>query len=505
MKRHRKKIRALSKSKLMAYRQCPKRLWLEVHAADKKTDSPATERSFRIGHQAGEVAQQIYDPNGRGVLVNPQHDGFTRAIEQSMELMQQDRPVFEATFSTGQALALADVMLPAKGKAGGWKMIEVKSATSVKEYYHDDVAIQMYIATTVGVDIRQLVLAHIDNQWVYPGKRQYQGLFREVDMTGEASGRNAEVKQWIKEGQKIVERPTPPDIKTGEQCDEPYQCGFYDLCHTDEGTEFPVHWLPGVGKKKINRFYDKGIEDMREVPDADLSTRQERAKNCTINDSVYADHAGAQKKLLQHKLPAYFLDFESIQFAVPLWAGTRPYQQLVFQYSMHRLDKEGKLQHRGFLDLSGDDPSRAVAEALVRDCGKKGPVFVYHAGFEKTRINELAARFDDLAEALHAINKRLVDLLPIIREHYYHPEQQGSFSLKYVLPAVAPDLDYSELEGVQDGGMAMDAYAEAIQPDTPAARKQEIEQQLLKYCERDTFALVRLWQFLQQQTPTPLV
>jgi hypothetical protein len=197
--------------------------------------------------------------------------------------------------------------------------------------------------------------------------------------------------------------------------------------------------------------------------------------------------------LAAHKLPAYFLDFETIQFAVPIWKGTRPYQQIPFQFNIHRLSRTGKLEQQAFLDLSGDDPSKAFAEALIAACGERGPIFVYNAGFETARIRELAERFPRHAEALLALNARVVDLLPVAREHYYHPSQQGSWSIKAVLPALCPDLNYGNLDGVQDGGMAMNAYLEALAPQTSQTRKAEIERQLLAYCALDTYAMVRLW------------
>jgi hypothetical protein len=154
----------------------------------------------------------------------------------------------------------------------------------------------------------------------------------------------------------------------------------------------------------------------------------------------------------------------------------------------------GVLQHYEFIDLSGSDPATQVAKALVASCGMHGPVYVYSASFEVSRIRELADRFPESAEQLLAINQRVVDLLPIARERYYHPSQQGSWSLKKVLPAVAPDLRYDDLDGVQDGGMAMEAFLEAIHPDTSTDRKASIEEQLRKYCKLDTYATVRLWQ-----------
>jgi hypothetical protein len=166
-----------------------------------------------------------------------------------------------------------------------------------------------------------------------------------------------------------------------------------------------------------------------------------------------------------------------------------------FQFSVHRLAQTGDLTHQAFLDLSGADPSLAFAEALVGACGVHGPVFVYNAAFETKRVEELAARFAHLSRRLLAINERVVDLLPIARERYYHPGQQGSWSIKRVLPAVAPDLRYDGLDGVQDGGAAMQAYLEAIDQKTSGARRQQIERQLLDYCHLDTLAMVKLWRF----------
>jgi hypothetical protein len=155
--------------------------------------------------------------------------------------------------------------------------------------------------------------------------------------------------------------------------------------------------------------------------------------------------------------------------------------------------RDGSVTHKAFVDLSGKDPSKALAEALIADCGKKGTIFAYNSGFETKRIEELAQRFSSLRNSLLAIAGRIVDLHPIAVSHYYHPSQQGSWSIKNVLPAIAPKLDYDALGGVQNGGMAMDAYMEAIATTTSKARKTEIERQLLEYCKLDTLALVKIW------------
>ena len=235
------------------------------------------------------------------------------------------------------------------------------------------------------------------------------------------------------------------------------------------------------------------MTELRDLPDDLLNPMQLRVKHATLSGQAFFDQAGAAQALSGHPLPAYFIDFETIQFAVPIWAGTRPYQQIPFQFSVHHLDAEGHATHTAFLDLSGHNPCRAFAQDLVAACGTQGPVFVYNAAFETTRIRELAERFADLAPHLLALNERVVDLLPIARQHYYHPSQQGSWSIKAVLPALCPDLRYSDLDGVQDGGMAQQAYLEAIAPTTTAQRKAELQDQLLAYCHLDTWAMVRLW------------
>jgi hypothetical protein len=486
----------------MALRQCPKRLWLEVHRPELREDSAAAQAGFQVGYQVGDIAHRIYDPEGCAEVIDAQNEGFARAFERSAELLNTNAPIFEAGFSAGGALAFADVMLPAKThRDQGWRMIEVKSSTSVKDYHRDDVAVQAFVARSAGVPLLSIAVAHIDSSWVYPGDGDYRGLLKENDLTEEAFARAEEVRGWINEAQRVVAQNEEPTINTGDHCDSPFECGFYAHCSRgDPRHEYPLYWLPRFSSTKRRELAAQGVDDLRSVPDDCLNEVQLRVKDHTLADAVFFDRAGAADDLEPYGSPGYFLDFESIQFAVPIWKGTRPYQQIVFQFSLHVLDELGQLNHTAFLDLSGNDPSEFFARALVSACGTHGPVFVYNAAFEKTRIRELADRYAELAESLLAINDRVVDLLPIARARYYHPSQQGSWSIKKVLPAVVPELRYSDLDGVQDGGMAMDAFLEAIHPATDAARKAQLEQRLLAYCKLDTYAMVRLWQVFAGRT-----
>ncbi len=491
-------MRPLSKSKIIAFRQCPKRLWLEIHKPELREETASTKASYRVGHQAGDIAKRIYDPAGKGVEVNAQRDGFREAFTQSTKLLSEhQQPIFEAGLKIEGAVAFADVMLPdLTGDHPGWKMIEVKFSTSVKDYYREDIAVQSYIAQAAGVNLKSVSLACIDSSWVYPGNGDYQGLLAETDLTAETLARSEEAKGWIAEAQRVAAQPTEPYVDTGDHCYDPFACGFCNYCNLGKPiSERPLDWLPSLSPARRAQLAEEGIDDILDVPDDLLNTRQKRVKEHTLAKTVYFDAEGAAADLADLGDPKYFLDFETIQFPVPIWAGTRPYQQIPVQFSLHTLTAKNQLSHFSFLDLSGSDPSRPFAEALSANCGTNGPVFVYSAAFEVTRIRELAVRFLDLAGQLLAIIDRIVDLLPIARERYYHPSQHGSWSIKVVLPAAVPELSYDALEGVKDGSMAMEAYAEAIQPTVTAARKSEIEQQLIAYCRLDTYAMVRLWQF----------
>jgi CRISPR/Cas system-associated exonuclease Cas4 (RecB family) len=492
----------LSKTKLLAFRQCPKRLWLEIHQPVKPIITAAMKARFDAGHQVGDIAQQLYDPKGKGQLIDFKQEGTAAALARSTKLLASSQPIFEAGFAAGGALAYADVLLPVrKGGKQFWRMIEVKSSTSIKDYHREDAAIQAFIAKHAGVPLASITLAHIDSHWTYPGDGDYQGLLIENDLSDEAFAREEEVKDWIAGAQKIARKRTEPAINTGQHCSTPYPCGFLEYCQSQEPqAEYPVHWLPGIQTKALKSLIeDDGVTDLRKVPDELLNNRQRRVKEHTLSGKVYFDAENAAANLAVHKRPAYFLDFETIQFAVPVWKGTRPYQNIPFQFSVQRLSRTGKVEPTAFLDLTGKDPSKACAESLIAACGERGPVFVYNAGFEKGRIKELAERFPRLKQSLLAINDRIVDLRPVAEQHYYHPSQQGSWSLKKVLPAVAPDLCYEALEGVQDGGMAMTAYLKAISAPKDQANKEDIKQQLINYCALDTYAMVRLWEVFSGQ------
>jgi len=486
----------LSKSKIIAFRQCPKRLWLEVHRRELRQDSPAAQARFQVGYQVGDIARRLYDPTGKGAIIDVGTEGFPAALARSAQLLQNgDQPVFEAGFQTDRTTAFADVMLPVRkqGKIS-WKMIEVKSSSKLKDYHRDDAAVQAHLARKMGVRLSSVAVAHIDGKWTYPGSGDYRGLLTEHDLTAATLERTTEIEGWIRDAHKVADQSKEPKIETGDHCYQPFECGFCEYCNRGKTQpEYPVTWLPRLMPKLKRQLKELGIVDMRHVPENLLSQKQKLVRGHTIKGTTFFDRKAAKETLAAHGFPGYFLDFETIALTVPIWAGTNPNQKIPFQFSLHKVGKKLEMEHLEFLDLSGEDPSERFAQAVVKACGRSGPVYVYNAAFEKTILSSLAKRFPDLSSGINGIIKRVIDLLPVAKRCFYHPSQCGSWSIKKVLPAAVPELSYDNLNGVKDGGMAMEAYSEAVDPKATAERKAKIRRELLDYCRLDTRAMVELW------------
>ena len=480
----------LSKSRLMSARQCLKRLHLEIHQPELKVISQATETAFEIGHRVGEVAQQIYGSDDSVFI--PYEGGLRHALKKTARLVKQGPafPIFEATFQYGGVLVRVDALLP---DGDGWRIVEVKASTSVKEQHSFDCAVQSWVFQGMGHRLNGIALAHVDNSFLYEGSGSYQGLLIEQDMAADVESLQPGVPERVREARDAA-AGDEPDIPVGPQCFDPYECPFVSHCWSSDG-DYPVLGLAG-SKAKLAEFVREGFSDLRDVPASRLTERQQRIQRVTTAGQAELQ-AGAAEFVADLAYPRYYLDFETIMPAVPIWAGTRAYETLPFQWSCHYEAAPGKMDHAEFLDLSGDPPMRRLAESLIRALGSEGPILMYTV-YEKRMINGLIERFPDLELSLAAIVDRLVDLAPVTREHYYHPDMRGSWSLKAVLPTIAADMRYTELEGIQEGTGASEGYLEAIDAATTVERKAELKGQLLRYCKFDTEAMVRLVRFLAQ-------
>ncbi len=485
----------LSKSKLMDFLQCPKRLYLEIHRPELAEVSEDTEQAFATGHQVGEMAQQQYPD---GILIGHDRE-LTQALRDTKEALTQhpDKPIFEATFQHDGVLIRADLMLP---NDGNHNLVEVKSSSSVKPHYPADCAIQTWVMEGAGYPLERVELAHIDTSFVYPGGGDYRGLLHHANTTAEVRSLLSQVPVWVEDARRTLAGPEPA-IAVGKQCYTPHACPFQHYCWPPE-PEYPVTLLPNDKNGKVAKaLQDEGHYDLRDVPPGRLTNpRHEWIRRVTVKGKPDL-RPEAAKALCDLPYPRYYLDFETIQFAVPIWAGTRPYQILPFQWSCHIETAEGELLHEEFLGVGSDAPMRDFAERLILTLAMKGkgPIFVYNRPFEAARIRELITMFPDLATDLNPIPDRIVDLMPIARENYYHPEMKGSWSLKAVLPTIVPELDYANLDHVQDGGMAEIAYMEILGPNTSAEHRQELIQGLREYCKRDTLGLVMIARFFQER------
>jgi len=472
----------------MSARQCLKRLHLEIHRPELREISTVTEAKFETGHRIGAVARTIYGTDDARLI--PYEGGLKHALEKTARLVRAGPafPIFEATFQHDGVLVRVDMLLP---DGDGWRIVEVKATTSVKEEHSFDCAVQSWVFQGIGHRLNGIALAYVDNSFIYEGGGQYRGLLTEENMANEVEHLIPIVPEWIQKARNAAVGEEP-DIPVGQYCFEPYECPFISHCWPSD-SDFPVQNLAG-DRAKLAEFVREGYRDLRDVPTDRLTEKQQRIQRVT-NAGKPELLPGASRFFADLAYPRYYLDFETIMPAIPVWAGTRPYETLPIQWSCHYEAGPGQIEHAEFLDLTGDPPMRRLAESLIRALGMDGPVLMYTA-YERRMIHGLMERFPDLEHPLAAIRDRLVDLAPLTRQYYYHPEMRGSWSLKAVLPAIAADMQYSELLGIQEGTAASEGYLEAIDPDTTADRKAELKEQLLRYCKFDTEAMVRLVQFL---------
>ena len=480
----------LSKSRVMAHLQCPKRLWLQTYQPELAEEDDRAQAQMSAGNKVGEVARELYPG---GVLIDGEN--LSKAcLDTERALADPSRPVFEATLKHDGVLVRADLLLPEK-KA--WRLVEVKSSTSVKEYHYADAAIQTWVIKGAGVRVDRTELAHIDSSFVYPGGGDYRGLLKHVNVTEEVRDLQRKIPEWV-ETARLTLAGDEPTIEPGEQCETPYTCPFFAHCNKEDVGEeqrYPVELLHR-NRRLAASLREQGYDDLREVPQSALNNAVHQRMWRVAQSGRPELDPGAKDALKDLPYPRYYLDFETLQFALPIWAGTRPYAQIPMQWSCHVEKRPGELEHHAFLAESTEDPQRAFAETLVSVLGEEGPIFVYNIAFERTRIRELADRFSDLSGAFDAVNSRLVDLYPITVANYYHPAMNGSWSLKAVLPTIAPELSHEDLT-ISNGDMAQEGLRAQLDPELPAAERLEIRQALLEYCKRDTLALVELARFIQ--------
>lgn len=503
----------LTKSDLQSLLQCPRKLWLEHHQPNLiPKDDPTLYRRAIDGNIVGEKAREQL---GDGFIWPPANADKTIAAKQTMDLLAQtpDKPAAEVPMVHGGLYARADALVPEGGryvlretKASTFRLKNDKVTPGAPEEHHlDDVAIQAWVMENSGLPLARVELNLLNNQWRYPGGGDYSGLFRQLDITTETHARKDQVPVWLEQAQAILAGHMP-EVVTGKQCSDPYECPFQDYCEKLDppGPEHPIELLPDLpGKNLARKLRDtKGYTSILDPKPEELTGKQ-----ADLYRRIQAAHRrgqailepGSDVVLKALPYPRYYFDFEGIDLPVPHWQGVRPYEQIPFQWSCHIERSPGVFEHAEFLDLTGNDPSLACIEGMreVINPDDGGPIFVYYMTYEKSRLEELSLRHPEHTELLQIYINRLVDLHPIVKQFFYHPQMRGSFSIKKVLPVIAPDLDYGKLGEVQEGTGAQVAYLYAtLDPNTSTDRKTDLEAKLRQYCRQDTWAMVEVAYFL---------
>jgi hypothetical protein len=486
----------LSKSKILSGLQCPKRLWFEMHRRDLARLSPASEHIFRMGHLLGDKAREILGP---GELIRHETN-IAHALSETPQVLERNSAnrtfVYEAAFSYKGVVSRADGFVRL---ADGWRMVEVKASTAIKEYYLQDCAVQSWVADGAGYPVREVHLAHLNNQFVYRGDGDYRGLLTFVDVTQRIRGYQRKVESRVADFRAMLSG-AEPDIGTGDHCGAPFECPFLHYCSAQEpaAPDYPVEILHGNTARRLRAG---GYDNLLTVPASAIASESQRVIwQATRSNEVFYD-ASVVKELDALGYPRYFLDFETVSSPVPVWAGIRPYQQVPFQWSCHTESSPGILTHQEFLDVSGNLPAEEFARSLLASVGRTGPILVYNASFEASRIRELAQLLPEHSTELTALLDRIVDLLPLVRKYYYHPAMMGSYSIKAVVPTICAELDYAGLDGVADGGAAQRAWWDITDPACSEIHAWETRASLLRYCKADTLAMVAVLRFLARGNP----
>ena len=484
----------ISKSKYCKGLQCPKILWLDEHKPEFKKESD-NESVLENGKLVGQLARESF---GDYSLVSFNYDPHIM-IEDTRSLMDTGCGcIAEASFMFEGLFCSVDIL---RKTQSGYDLIEVKSSTKIEDIYLDDVSYQYYVLLNSEIPINKVYIMHINNKYVRQGEINLKELFVMEDVTDIAVEKIDFIEQTIQEIRNTLSIEEEPEKDIDIYCDKPYECAYYDYCrrHLSTPSVFDIKnlWL----SKKYGLYHD-GIISFENIINRrpELNDKQMRqVETAYYHKEDYIDRDEIKRFLESLSYPIYHLDFETYQTPVPEYDGMHPYEQIPFQYSLHIEHEDGTLEHKEFLSKEGTDPRRALAERLVSDIPGNICVLAYNMSFERGVIKRLAEQFDDLSEHLLNIKDNIQDLMIPFKEQYYYTEaMQGSYSIKYVLPALFPDdpsLDYHNLEGIHHGGEASAAFV-----NMRKMSQDEIEitrENLLKYCGLDTYAMVKVLEKLR--------
>lgn len=482
----------ISKSKFLSGIQCPLLLWTQYNDRDAIPPTNAgTQYIFDMGHTVGDLAKKLW-PDGIEVPAGgADRPDLDATVATTREYLRKRKPIFEASFLSdeagGRRYVRADVLVPAPG--GAWDLVEVKSSTRTKDVNIWDVAFQAGAIEGAGLKLRRLSLMHIDTSYVRSGPIEPRRLFATDDITDVARTRMHDVPAMFARYAATIGGPRPV-VPIGAHCINPYSCAMKDVCWAHL-PEHHVTTMVRAGKKAFD-WCDRGIHDVADIPNRDLHGPQRVQKDAVKAGRMMVDPQAVHALLDSLEYPLWHLDFESVNPAVPLFDGTRPFQQVPFQFSLHVQDApDAEPRHIEYLSTDDQDPRPGLLEALSA-IGPYGTVLAFNATFESQVLATLGATFPAWRSMTDDLGARLRDLADPFRTFsVYHPAQKGSYSLKAVLPA----LTGAGYEGmpIADGQTAGRQWLQAVyKPGLPAADREAILADLRAYCGKDTGAMVEI-------------
>lgn len=479
----------ISKSKYLSGLQCHKLLWFQYNAKDQIPAFDAqTQAIFDQGHLVGEYAKKLFPV---GIEVAKGTSQFEKVLEQSLQLVTKRLPLFEPAFRYKNAFARADILNPVGKDA--WEIIEVKSSTQVKDINLYDLSLQWYTYQGAGLEIKKCHLVTINNEYIRKGDIDIRKLFVMKDVTAEVKELLPSVEGRLAEMSKVIAARKYPDVQIGLHCSDPYEGPLQGKCFSFLPTHNPLT-LYYYKKEKAFSLIGDGVTDILKIKDsAELSDKQLLQIETLRSKGEHIDKEGIAPFLESLKYPLYYLDFETFGTAIPLFDNIKPYQQVPFQFSLHVQESpNGKQQHYGFLAEGKEDPRPEFLTLLKSLLGKKGSIVAYNASFEKEKLNMACEAFGKYQEWNEGIQERFVDLLaPFKAFHYYHYKQEGSASIKSVLPALT-GRGYEGME-IADGGTASNEFLRVTFGEGISEKEsKKVHKSLKEYCKMDTLGMTQI-------------
>src|SRR3989339_1064803 len=479
----------LSKSNFMQFLRCSCELWLRKPPPDlvPPTD-PALQRIFDEGNVIDAWAQKLF-PNGVNV------DGFGKpAAENTKKAITNGATVLlQPTFMTSQLSCRGDILT--KNADGSWDIYEVKSSTDVKEDHIIDVAFQRICIEEAGIRVSRTFLVHINNQYIRHGEIDPQQLFTKVDITHEVANAMPMAKKEIPRALAVLDWNKVPGMLHVVSCSNPAECEFL-ACYFSELKDDHIYSIAtSLSKEKLTAFLERGFLKPEQVPDDNMAELGDiKLPGTKAEPTLLVDKETIKSELDSLQYPLYFLDYETFFPAVPLFDGYRPYQQMVFQYSVHVVHQpNAEPEHYEYLTEEMIDPAQGIAASLKSHIGDTGSIIVWNARFEASRNAEIGEHLPEFADFMASINDRMYDLMMIVKKGYYVDSRfGGSASIKKVLPVMCPELSYNDL-AIHEGCTASASWATLTDPTIPSETREQLKKDMLAYCGLDTYAMIAIY------------